>query len=77
MQFIRPLLGASPAPYQVQIKIISGYYSAINGTQTNEAGDGSQVSQLSGKCALMRNYSTNAVTAGTNQNTLNNAWRRQ
>jgi type II secretory pathway pseudopilin PulG len=76
VQFIRPFVGGSAAQYQVQIKIISGYYSAINGTQTSEATDGSQVSQLSGKCALMRNHSNNPATDGTNQNTLNNAWRR-
>jgi type II secretory pathway pseudopilin PulG len=80
VQFVRPIVGGSPASFQVQVKIISGYYSAINGTQTNEAADGSQVSQLVGKCALMRNHSTNPATGGTNQttvnNTLNNAWRR-
>ena len=77
VQFVRPFLNGAETPYQVQIKIISGYYSAINGTQTNEATDGSQVSQLSGKCALMRNHSTSPLTGSTNTpNTLNNAWRR-
>lgn len=77
VQFIRPIVDGSLAQFQVQVKIISSYYSAINGVQTSEATDGSQVSQISGKCALMRNHSSNPAIGSAVPNTLNNAWRRQ
>lgn len=54
----RPSLDSSGAviPNEVDVKIISGGASVINGTQTNEAADGSSVNALYGKCALMRNH---------------------
>ena len=49
--------------YQAEVKIISGYYSPINGTQTNEEGNGSNSSQLTGKCVYMRDHLTDAAPA--------------
>lgn len=44
------------APYELEFKLVCGDQTAINGTQTNEAGDGSSVSSLVGKCGLLRNH---------------------
>lgn len=41
---------------EMELKIVSGDVTAINGTQTNEATNGASVNQLYGKCALMRNF---------------------
>ncbi len=46
----------SSMPYELEFKLICGDQTAINGTQTNEAGDGSSITTLSGRCALMRNH---------------------
>ena len=46
----------SSMPYELEYKLICGDQTSINGTQTNEAGDGSSITALSGKCALMRNH---------------------
>lgn len=43
-------------PYELEFKLICGDQTAINGTQTNEAGDGSSITALSGRCALLRNH---------------------
>ena len=43
-------------PYELEFKLICGDQTAINGTQTNEASDGSSITSLAGKCALMRNH---------------------
>ena len=43
-------------PYELEFKLVCGDQTAINGTQTNEASDGSSITSLSGKCALMRNH---------------------
>ena len=43
-------------PYELEYKLICGDRTSINGTQTNEAGDGSSITSLSGRCALMRNH---------------------
>ncbi len=51
VQFTRPASGASG---EIEVKIVSGDLTSINGTQTNEATDGSSVNALYGKCALMR-----------------------
>lgn len=52
VQFTRP---ASGVLGEIEVKIVSGDLTSINGTQTNEATDGSSVNALYGKCALMRN----------------------
>ena len=55
VQFSQPRTG------QLQVKIVSGAFSAIGagyGTVTNEATDGTSVTQLTGECVLMRNAST-------------------
>lgn len=43
-------------PYELEFKLVCGDQTAINGTQTNEAGDGTSITSLSGKCALLRNH---------------------
>ncbi len=52
VQFGRPSSGVSS---EIEVKIVSGDATSINGTQTNEATDGSSVNAMYGKCALMRN----------------------
>ena len=46
----------SSMPYELEFKLVCGDQTSINGTQTNEAGDGTSITSLSGKCALMRNH---------------------
>lgn len=76
VQFVRPVYGTSPAvpqKWQVEIKIISGYYSPINGTQTMEGGNG--VSQLSGKCVYMRDHDTRGAPPSAGTQSSNNAFQ--
>ena len=40
VQFVRPVFANAASANQVEVKIISGYYSPINGQQTNEEGNG-------------------------------------
>ncbi len=56
VQFVRAVYNGVPEKDQLEVKIISSYYSPINGQQTNEEGSGASSSQLSGKCVLMRNH---------------------
>ena len=56
VQFVRPSYASVPEPNQLEIKIISGYFSPINGTQTNEEGNGTTSSQIVGKCVYMRDH---------------------
>ncbi len=58
VQFVRPADAGVPQPFQAEVKIISAYYSPINGTETNEEGDanGDTSSQLTGKCVYMRDH---------------------
>jgi len=46
----------SAMPYELEFKLVCGDQTSLQGTQTNEAGDGSSVSALVGKCALLRNH---------------------
>jgi prepilin-type N-terminal cleavage/methylation domain-containing protein len=55
VQFVQPSGGAT----QVEVKIISAAYSLLSGQQTNEETGGTQSSELTGKCVLMRDYSSN------------------
>ena len=64
VQFVRPTYAGVPEPNQVEIKIISGYYSPINGQQTNEEGNGASSSQFVGKCVYMRDHQPGATAAG-------------
>ena len=43
-------------PYELEFKVVCGARTSISGTQTNEESDGSSVSALIGKCALLRNH---------------------
>ncbi len=80
VQFVRPYYiagGGIPEQTQVEIKIISSYYSPINGQQTSEEGNGSSASQLTGKCVYMRDHCTAATSNTTNSGvrTGNNAFQ--
>jgi len=46
----------SSMPYELEFKLVCGDQTSLQGTQTNEADDGSSVSALAGKCALLRNH---------------------
>ena len=56
VQFVRAVYSGVSEKDQIEVKIISSYYSPINGQQTNEEGSGASSSQLSGKCVFMRNH---------------------
>ena len=56
VQFVRPSYGNVAQPNQVEIKVISSYYSPINGQQTSEETAGATSSQLNGKCVFMRDH---------------------
>ena len=58
VQFVRPLSASGDVaqPNQVEIKVISSYFSPINGQQTNEETSGATSSQLNGKCVFMRDH---------------------
>lgn len=56
VQFVRPSYGTIAQPNQVEIKVISSYYSPINGRQTSEETGGATASQLNGKCVFMRDH---------------------
>jgi prepilin-type N-terminal cleavage/methylation domain-containing protein len=58
VQFVRPYENGEALPYQMEVKITSGTYSAINNQQTDEEGNGTYTSQLVGKCVLMRDHAT-------------------
>jgi type II secretory pathway pseudopilin PulG len=63
VQFERPVLGGNtPAQYEVEVKITSGYYSAINQQQTNESTGGGSTTQLVGRCVSMRDHETGTGT---------------
>ena len=73
VQFVRPAYNNVPEKWQVELKIISGYYSPINGTQTIEGGSG--ISQLSGKCVYMRDHSTTGAPHSARTQGSNNAFQ--
>lgn len=73
VQFVRPSYSNVPEPWQVELKIISGYYSPINGTETIEGGSG--ISQLSGKCVYMRDHSATGVPSGAGTLSSNNTFQ--
>lgn len=76
VQFVRPVYSRVAEKWQVEVKIISGYYSPINGQQTSEEGDGSGTSQLSGKCAFMRDHMTGGTqNPDPNARNSNNVFR--
>lgn len=78
VQFVRPSYGGVAEQHQMEIKIISSYYSPINGQQTNEQGNGASSSSLTGKCVYMRDHYAGGGTAGqapANTRTGNNAFQ--
>lgn len=77
VQFVRSVYNAQPVENQVEVKIISGYYSPINGTQTNEEGNGASSSQLTGKCVYMRDHNTAGTPSNASTRNSNNAFQYQ
>lgn len=60
VQFSRPVNTSTVSlPYQLQAKIVSSYYSPVNGTQTSETTNGTQLTDLAGRCVEMRDHDTN------------------
>ena len=78
VQFVRPTYGGVAEQHQMEIKIISSYYSPINGQQTNEQGSGASSSSLTGKCVYMRDHYAGGGSgsqAPANTRTGNNAFQ--
>lgn len=78
VQFVRPSYGTVAQPNQVEIKVISSYYSPINGQQTSEETGGATASQLNGKCVFMRDHfngSNPQAPANTGARAGNNPFR--
>ncbi len=78
VQFVRPSYGTIAQPNQMEIKVISSYYSPINGQQTNEETAGSTASQLNGKCVFMRDHfngSSPQAPSNTGARTGNNVFQ--
>ena len=75
VQFVRPVYGAVVEKDQVEVKIISSYYSPTNGRQTTEEGDGTTTSQLTGKCVYMHNHCTAGEPGNPNAQHSNNAFQ--
>jgi type II secretory pathway pseudopilin PulG len=81
VQFVRPtstpgVNGGVPEPYEVEVKVVSSYYSPINGNVSDEESGGAEASSLDGKCVYMRDHQTSPTTP-SNANTLstNNAFQ--
>ncbi|HEX5324337.1 MAG TPA: hypothetical protein VFW40_11160 [Capsulimonadaceae bacterium] len=62
--------------HQLEMKIICGNYSPINGVQTNEATNGADSSSLTGKCVLMRDHVLlpDAPNGGNFSTPVDNKW---
>ncbi len=61
VQFQRPAdsSGAQQFPYQLEVRLVSAYYSSLRGTQTSEMTAGSQQVPVIGKCVLSRDHELN------------------
>jgi type II secretory pathway pseudopilin PulG len=75
VQFVRAVYGGIPEQNQVEVKIISSYYSPVNGQQTSEEGSGASSSQLSGKCVYMRDHYTGSVDTKSSTQSSNNVFQ--
>jgi len=77
VQFVRPYYVAEGVPEQneLEVKIISSFYSPINGQQTSEEGTGASSSQLTGKCVFMRDHCTVSIVTDSGTRTSNNAFQ--
>jgi len=67
IQFQRPATGAFQiSGYEMDVKIVSGYYSPISGSTTNESTNGNIATTLTGKCVLLRDCELDSTPhAGT------------
>lgn len=60
VQFSRPTSAAFQAlPYQLQISLVSTYYSPLRQAQTSEINSTAQEERVAGKCALLRDHERN------------------
>ncbi len=62
VQFSRPVTASGTPqalPYQLQIRLISTYYSSFAQAQTSELTTGSQEAVVVGKCVLLRDHELN------------------
>ena len=62
VQFSRPVTASGmpqALPYQLQIKLVSTYYSSFAQAQTSELTTGSQEPVVVGKCVLLRDHELN------------------
>ena len=75
VQFVRPAYSGVAEQNQVEVKIISGYYSPINGTQTSEESAGASTSQLTGKCVYMRDHATTGAPSNAGTRSSNNVFQ--
>jgi len=76
VQFDRPLNGTTAFDWEVEIKITSSYYSAINGVQTNEATNGTSTTQLVGRCVAMRDHAPGSDSHKPNAGTTSTGGNR-
>lgn len=61
VQFQRPAdsSGAQQFPYQLEVRLVSAYYSSVRGAQTSELTTGNQQAPVIGKCVLSRDHELN------------------
>ncbi len=74
VQFVRPTTSTTTLTNQVEIKIVTSYYSPINGQQTNEQTGGGNSSQMTGKCVLMRDHGVLSLPPDPTRNPTNNVF---
>lgn len=76
VQFDRPYLAGSnlTLPFELEMKLIAGNYSPINGVQTNENAGGTDATALTGKCVLMRDHLIVGynISGGNSSSVINN-----
>ncbi|MGI4789839.1 MAG: type II secretion system protein [Janthinobacterium lividum] len=75
IQFVRPVYSGVAEQNQLEVKVISSYYSPINGQQTSEEGTGASSSQLTGKCVFMRDHYTGSISGTTTTQSSNNVFQ--
>lgn len=73
IEFARPILQGTVQTYDIEIKLISGYYSPTYGSNTNESTNGKLVTALTGKCVLLRDQYTGANPQASPTSTTNSS----
>ena len=59
VQFSRPLPAPQTLPYQLEISLVSTYYSPLRQAQTSEIDSTTQETYVVGKCVLLRDHEMN------------------